>query len=111
MADTFYVSCTAEEAVARIRRFVEDGSFTGELLDCHRIFDANANCIVLVLEKWFYRVSNRLTLTVTVDDFSGRTRVHFVSGGGGTGTLFNFDWGAADSFENEVYNALGDVKL
>jgi len=35
-----------------------------------------------------------LTLTVVIDDLTGRTRVHSVSGGGGEG-LFRFDWGAS----------------
>lgn len=48
--------------------------------------------MVAVYEKHYYRAGNRLTLTVVLDDFTGRTRVHCISGGGGEG-LFRFDWG------------------
>ena len=53
---------------------------------------------------------NRLTLTVVLDDFTGRTRVHCISGGGGEG-LFRFDWGAAESFEGVVHDALSHYRL
>ena len=49
--------------------------------------------VVAVYEKHYYRAGNRLTLTVVLDDFTGRTRVHCIGGGGGEG-LFRFDWGA-----------------
>ena len=66
--------------------------------------------MVLVFEKHYYRAGNRLTLTVTLDDFTGRTRVHCASGGGGEG-LFRFDWGAGDSFEGVVHDALDGCRI
>ena len=78
-----------------------------DVVDCaNRIREA----IVLVFEKHYYRAGNRLTLTVTLDDFTGRTRVHCASGGGGEG-LFRFDWGAAESFEGVVHDALSGYRL
>ena len=59
----------------------------------------------MVYEKHYWRAGNRLTLTVTIDNMSGRTRVHTVGGGGGEG-LFRFDWGASQSFEGVVQDAL-----
>jgi hypothetical protein len=60
----------------------------------------------MVFEKYFYRVSNRLTMTVIIDNFEGRTRVHCVSGGGSQGVFFRFDWGSSDSFARSAYRAL-----
>ena len=45
---------------------------------------------------------------MTLDDFEGRTRMHYVSGGGGEG-LFRFDWGAANSFEEFLLDGLRGV--
>ena len=84
---------------------------TGEEIDAYAItHPSGGRCIVLVFEKHYYRAGNRLTLTVTLDDFTGRTRVHCASGGGGEG-LFRFDWGAAESFEGVVHDALGPYRL
>ena len=55
-----------------------------------------------------WRASNRVTLTVTVDDFTGRTRVHTVGSGGGEGAFFRFDWGASASFAGLPQKALAD---
>ena len=46
---------------------------------------------------------------MTVDNLQGRTRVHLVSGGGGEG-LFRFDWGASQSFESVVQDALSPYR-
>ena len=55
-------------------------------------------------------ISGFTPLTVTLDDFTGRTRVHAISGGGGEG-LFRFDWGAAETFEGVVQDALSGYRL
>ena len=65
------------------------------------------------VEEPFRQLSENTYLvdcTVTLDDFTGRTRVHCASGGGGEG-LFRFDWGAAESFEGVVHDALGPYRL
>ncbi|MEL7603609.1 MAG: DUF6054 family protein [Bacillota bacterium] len=106
MADTYRVTLSVQDAAARIKDEVLGGSVTGELLDFHQVSHANPQCVVMVFEKYYMRVSNRLTLTVTVDDAPGYTRVHAVGGGGGEGALFRFDWGAAESFTSSVPRAL-----
>ena len=87
---------------------VVDGSITGELLDAYEVTDADGvvHCCTAVYEKYYYRVGNRLTLTVTVDDLLGRTRAHWISAGGGEGVFWRFDWGAAESFDSVVREAL-----
>ncbi|MBQ8276778.1 MAG: hypothetical protein IJZ02_09195 [Clostridia bacterium] len=110
MANTFTVSLSPAHAAERICDAVEGGSLTGELIDHYVIGRADGGqCIVLVFEKHYYRAGNRLTLTVTIDDMSGKTRVHTVGGGGGEG-LFGFDWGAAESFEHVAVSALEDYR-
>ena len=106
MEDSYQVSLLLEECDRLIYDAVVGGSFTGECIDRYQLTAPNGgSCIVVVYEKHYYRAGNRLTLTVTMDDFQGYTRVHCVGGGGGEG-LFRFDWGAADSFAQVVESAL-----
>ena len=111
LEDTFFVSLSIHSAMDVIDRAVVGGSITGERIDMYGQRAANGGgFVVLVYEKHYYRAGNRLTLTVTLDDFSGKTRVHCVSGGGGEG-LFRFDWGAADSFTGVVQKALAPWRI
>lgn len=109
--NTFLVSLSVEEAARKIHSAVVDGSVTGELLD-HYVVRGKGDecCVVAVYEKHYWRAGNRLTLTVTIDNLSGHTRVHCIGGGGGEG-LFRFDWGAASSFSSLVFDCLQDDLL
>ena len=111
MGNTFLVSLSIDECGQLIHSAIVDGSITGELLD-HYVLDGpnGMRCAVMVYEKHYWRAGNRLTLTVTVDNLTGSTRVHTISGGGGEG-LFRFDWGAAQSFEGVVQDALAPYLL
>ena len=104
-ANEFCVSLQVDEAARRICKTVTGGSVTGELLDRHELVLAAGRCVILVFERHSMRAGNRLTLTVTLDDYTGTTRVHSVGGGGGQG-LFRFDWGASASFAALPYDAL-----
>ena len=68
---TFFVSLSLPEAADIIRTRVEEGSYTGELLDDYAVSCPGGAVRILTFEKWFYRVGNRLVLTVTLDDLAG----------------------------------------
>jgi hypothetical protein len=111
MEDTFFVSLDMRSAMNAIDNAVVGGSITGERIDQYGQGAPNGGgFVVLVYEKHYYRAGNRLTLTVTLDDFSGQTRVHCVGGGGGEG-LFRFDWGASKSFSGVVQQALAQWRV
>lgn len=64
-------------------------------------------CIgTLVFEKYFMRVKNRVALVVIIDNIYGQTDVRAISTGSSEGMIFNFDWGAADSFASSVQKIL-----
>ena len=106
MGDTWKVSLPLEQATYLIHDTLVKGSVTGELIDWYNIaVPGGAQCVVMVFEKHYIRVSNRLTLTATVDNVEGYTRVHAIGGGGGEG-LLRFDWGAAGNFMAAVEGAL-----
>jgi len=106
MNKTYRVSLGVQEAANVIDSAVVGGSFTGECLDRYEIAAPSGTCVVLVFEKYYGRVGNRLTLTVVIDNFGDATRIHCVSGGGGQSVLFKFDWGASGSFSAVVERAL-----
>ena len=110
MENTCYVTCSIGQCAELIHSAIVDGSVTGELLDRYEVQSPDGlKCLVMVYEKHYWRAGNRLTLTVTIDNMSGRTRVHTVGGGGGEG-LFRFDWGATESFEDVVHRALAGYR-
>lgn len=104
MKQTFFVSVDIDAAANLIDRAVVDKSITGQCIDTYTLDSESSQCRVMVYEKHFLRVSNRLTLTVVIDNFDGKTRVHCVSGGGGD--ALRFDWGASDRFAGVVEKAL-----
>lgn len=108
--DSYFVSLDAVDCANRIREAVFD-SVTGEEIDAYAItHPSGGRCIVLVFEKHYYRAGNRLTLTVTLDDFTAEPGFTAPAAAGGEG-LFRFDWGAAESFEGVVHDALGPYRL
>ena len=60
----------------------------------------------LIFEKYYMRAGNRAALVVLVNNLSGKTVVTSVATGSSQGVLFNFDWGAADSFAESVKRVL-----
>lgn len=92
--NTFCVSLSLEETVLKINNAVSV-SVSGSLIDNYSVTAPNGKkCTVLVYEKYYFRVKNYVTLTVVLDNFDGKTRVHMVGSGGGNGFL-NLDFGAS----------------
>lgn len=110
MGNTFYVSIPVAQAARMVDDAIVNGSITGERIDYYAPPVPGGTLVVLVYEKHFWRAGNRLTLTVTMDDLSGRTRVHCMGGGGGEGFL-RFDWGASSSFARAAEEALAPYRL
>lgn len=105
------VRLSPEETVNAVDNEVVSGSITGEKIDEHICSMGDGREVrVVVYEKHYFRAENRLTLTMTVDNINGYTRVHAVGGGGGQG-LFKFDWGASSSFADSIENALSEYRI
>ena len=60
----------------------------------------------LIFEKYFIRTSSRAALVVLVNNLNEKTVVTSVATGSSQGMIFNFDWGAADSFADSVKEIL-----
>lgn len=107
MALDYRVRITPDEAERIITDKVVNGSVSGELIDRYSSEHIEGQkIIVLVFEKYFMRNSSRASLTVTIENMRDITMVHAVGSGGGQGALFKFDWGASDSFIDQVTKAV-----
>lgn len=62
-----------------------------------------AKFTVLVFEKYYMRVGNRLSVTVSMVQAAGaELELSVIGAAGGTGALFRFNWGSEDSFVMSV---------
>ena len=61
--------------------------------------DTSPCCIVRVYERWYGLSGTTATLTVTLDDLSGVTRVNFTAGAGTRMPRGRMDWGTRNEFE------------
>ncbi len=101
-----YVSISPNEVAKLITDTIVNNSITGELIDEYVTDTDNGKTVIVqIYEKHYYRAGNRLTLTVVIDNLSGRTHIHAIGGGGGQG-LFRIDYGASESFEDCIYDAI-----
>lgn len=100
------VSLTPGEAGDQVEQAIIKGSISGTLIDRYYRSNGEVEIIVLVLEKYYVRSSNRGSITVTIDNLDGATKVHAAASGTAQGAIFRFDWGAGNSFLNSVINAL-----
>lgn len=101
----FYVNLEPHEVICKINSILEN-TVSGEKIDEYISGVGEHAVAVTVYEQYFYRVSNRITLTSIVDRVDGKTHVRLVSAGGGSGVVFRFDWGASESMEESVIDAL-----
>ena len=102
----FTVSVSPKEAIDAIETYVVKGSISGTPVDRYVRRIGEYEVYVVILEKYYMRSSNRASLTVTIDNFDGKTKVHAVASGGSEGVFFRFDWGAGNNFANSVEDAL-----
>ena len=84
-SNTSYITLPIGEAARIISSTVVRESRSGTMADCHELrADGRLRGIVMVFEKYYLRSSSRLSMTVTLDDLEGATRVHWtVTGGSG----------------------------
>lgn len=55
-----------------------------------------------VYDKYYMRNSSRASLTLQVVSDGEDVRITAIGSGGGSGSIFNFDYGAGDNFVNVV---------
>lgn len=53
---------------------------------------------LIVYEKYFMRVKNRVSLSIMLSEVNERTQIVAIGSGAGQGALFSFDWGSEEDF-------------
>lgn len=61
---------------------------------------------LIVYEKYFMRVSNRVSLSIMLSEVKGKTQVVAIASGASQGVLFSFDWGSEEDFVYEFTNLM-----
>jgi hypothetical protein len=79
-----------------------------ELIDEVRHKVDNVDIYVRVFEKYYWRSSNRASLTLTVIGSGDLINVSAIGSGGGQGVFFKMSWGAEDDFVSIVERALAE---
>ena len=63
-------------------------------------------CIVRVYERWYGLSGTTATMTITLDNLAGETRVNFTAGAGSRMPRGRMDWGVRNDFENMAKRVL-----
>lgn len=100
--DNFKVSLDALTTLETIKNGQDSELVHEEIVDVE-----NGKMVAtLIFEKYFIRAKNRAALVVILDNLENYTDLRVISTGSSQGMIFNFDWGAADSFVNSVRRSL-----
>ena len=85
-----------------------------ELVEQTERTGGGARFAFLVFEKFFFRASNRLSLSALLIEQGGLIDATLVGAGGGQGPLLRFDWGSEENFAGvgaEVLEGLGFTRV
>lgn len=104
----FTVNISPALAMNAIEAYIMREEVTGTLVDWYVRLVGEHEVHVIIFEKYTMRTTSRASLTVTIDNFGGDTKVHAVASGGSAGPHLHIDWGARENFLNSVEAALGD---
>ncbi len=95
-----------EEAVTIIKKEIYNLGLSIELVDSvfHNL--DNQKVYLFVYEKFYFRSSNRASLTVLITGDEFKTTIDVISSGGGQGFLFKLSLGAEKNFVNGLRKIL-----
>jgi len=62
------------------------------------LIKGDTDAYLIVFEKYFMRVSNRVSLSIMLSEVNHKTQIIAISSGAGTGALFKFGWGSEEDF-------------
>lgn len=109
--NTLYINADIDDFAEFLEGYLLNNFYTISLLDKYEISAGTNKIVTFVFEEYFMRVGNRLTLTVVIDNISDMLRIHYKAGGGQTGIVFDFDYGAAGDFEEELCSAVEEYVM
>ncbi len=107
-ANTCVLGISVGEAARTVCGLVEKSGVSSKMTDCYEMRQGETLCgMVLVFEKYYVRAGSRLSMTVTMDNLEGHTRVHWaVTGGSGIFGNTGDSKVAAEKYSNTLREAL-----
>jgi len=85
---------------------IRNSGMSCELVDSIQRRVGDSTLYVIVFEKYYWRASNRASLTVVVSGDGDNVYVDAIGSGGGQGPIFKMSWGAERSFVSTVEQIL-----
>lgn len=98
----FKVNLTPRQTMAYIRENKRDNL----LYDQTKEIGDGRIVSTLIYDKYFIRLSNRVTLLIMIDDINGFTNVSAVATGSSKGSIVKYDLGAKETYINSLKNLL-----
>lgn len=90
-------SSTLNETLDYIRNELPNTALSLELVD-EGVIQSNSDVYLIVFEKYFMRVSNRVSLSIMLSEVNHRTQIIAIGSGAGQGPIFKFGWGSEEDF-------------
>ncbi|NLP47548.1 MAG: hypothetical protein GX345_01230 [Clostridiales bacterium] len=109
-----YVNLSPSEAVQVIKQDIGKDALLHKAKLLHESyinFPQTKTVAVLVYERFYMRSDNRGSLTIIIENSSGRTLVQSVASGTSSNPFFSFDWGAGDDFAAVVLKILKPFEM
>ena len=100
-----------DSIVSRLDADIMGHGLSMELVDQSDYRAGDTRVAVRVYDKYFMRNESRASLSLTVVDGGHEIFISAIGAGGGTGAIFNLNWGAEDSLTDIVENSLADMGL
>jgi hypothetical protein len=60
----------------------------------------------IVYEQFSLANSNRMSISIVLEEKEGYTLIHFITSGSSQGWLFKFDWGSGNRRKNRIQSVL-----
>lgn len=106
--NTCQLNLSVGEAARTICQLVEKAGKSSKMADCHELRQGETLCgMVLIFEKYYVGAGSRVSMTVTLDNLDGPTRVHWaVTGGSGIFSNNGESKVAAEKYSNALREEL-----
>ena len=109
MSQTLMLGLDLAQTQSLIKKVMSE-KIKAEVVDIYEINSDTNPIIVMVYEKYFTRVVNEASLTITIDKSDKFTRVHITAAAGGS-WLGKQDFAAEDDFESYILKVLETYKI
>ncbi len=95
---TMHGSGNASQIAELLAEEIQNSAMSCELIHSTSRLVNGVWMYVMVFEKYYFRSSNRASLTVALSVYNDELVVDIIGAGGGQGALFRFSWGTEEDF-------------